>query len=202
MARVKYHKQEGCTVIAIQGGNDYYLPAPNALEYTAISAPLAQTVSFTGAPAHAPYSSTFTVVATSNTGLTATITSTGSCTINGTTVTMTSGTGRCELTAQWPANYLYNAAVAFQTTYAEKISSGLNWVTPAPITYGTALSAIQLDATANVAGSFVYTPGAGTVPKVPKPPQTCDTLKVTFTPTLSEDYEKETASVCLVVNPN
>jgi hypothetical protein len=35
---------------------------------------------------------------------------------------------------------------------------------------------------------------------VPTPPATCDTLKVTFTPS-SKDYEKATASVCLVVNP-
>ena len=34
---------------------------------------------------------------------------------------------------------------------------------PAAITYGTALSATQLDATAPVPGTFVYTPAAGTV---------------------------------------
>ena len=45
----------------------------------------------------------------------------------------------------------------------------LNW-TPAPITYGTALSSTQLDASAAdsvtgaaVAGTFVYTPAAGTI---------------------------------------
>ena len=39
----------------------------------------------------------------------------------------------------------------------------ITWNNPANITYGTALSATQLNATANVAGSFTYTPAAGTV---------------------------------------
>ena len=34
---------------------------------------------------------------------------------------------------------------------------------PAAITYGTALGATQLDATASVAGTFAYTPASGTV---------------------------------------
>ena len=37
------------------------------------------------------------------------------------------------------------------------------WTQPASIPYGTPLSATQLDATANVAGTFVYSPVAGTV---------------------------------------
>jgi len=37
------------------------------------------------------------------------------------------------------------------------------WPTPAPMAHGTALGASQLNATANVPGSFVYTPPAGTV---------------------------------------
>ena len=77
----------------------------------------------------------------------------------------------------------------------------MTWATPAPITYGTKLSATQLNATANVAGRFVYTPKSGTKPAVPTPPATCDTLSVTFTPTLSSDYTTATATVCLVVNP-
>ena len=37
------------------------------------------------------------------------------------------------------------------------------WNNPADIFYGTALSATQLNATANVPGTFTYTPAAGTV---------------------------------------
>ncbi|MGB9233978.1 MAG: hypothetical protein WCC04_06170, partial [Terriglobales bacterium] len=67
--------------------------------------------------------------------------------------------------------------------------------------HGTLLSSVQLDATANVSGTFVYSPAAGTEPKVPTPPATCDTLKVTFTPAQTADYTKQTATVCLVVTP-
>ena len=37
------------------------------------------------------------------------------------------------------------------------------WGAPAPIVYGTPLSATQLNATASVAGSFVYSPALGTL---------------------------------------
>jgi hypothetical protein len=71
----------------------------------------------------------------------------------------------------------------------------LTWATPAAITYGTALSATQLDATANVAGTFVYSPAAGTVLGAGS-----HTLSVTFTPTNSTDYTTAKATVTLTVN--
>jgi hypothetical protein len=37
----------------------------------------------------------------------------------------------------------------------------MQWAMPAPITYGTALTAAQLDATSSVAGSFTFNPSAG-----------------------------------------
>ena len=70
------------------------------------------------------------------------------------------------------------------------------WATPAAITYGTALSGSQLDASANVAGSFSYNPAAGAVL-----PGGSDTLSTTFTPTDSTDYTSGVrASVILQVN--
>lgn len=59
----------------------------------------------------------------------------------------------------------------------------LVWTNPAAITYGTALSGVQLNATAvynstNVAGTFTYTPAAGTVLNA----GAAQTLSVTFTP--------------------
>jgi len=71
----------------------------------------------------------------------------------------------------------------------------ITWPTPAAITYGTALSATQLDATANVAGAFVYNPAAGTILAVGS-----QTLSVTFTPTDTTDYTSATASVTITVN--
>jgi len=39
----------------------------------------------------------------------------------------------------------------------------ITWPTPAPIVYGTTLTAAQLDATSTKPGTFSYTPPAGTV---------------------------------------
>jgi hypothetical protein len=182
-----------CTVTANQSGNGNYLPAPTVTETTA-AAKAAQTVTFTGAPPTAPYQSTFAVTATTNTGITPTITASGSCSISGTTISMTSGTGLCTMTAKCAGNTNYLATTVTQTTTAEKLASALTWTAPAAIPYGTVLSGTQLDATADNAGKFVYSPAAGTVPKAGSP-----TLKVTFTPTLAKDYTTVTVSVALQV---
>ena len=39
----------------------------------------------------------------------------------------------------------------------------VTWATPAPITYGIALSGTQLNASANTGGTYAYTPASGTV---------------------------------------
>ncbi len=71
----------------------------------------------------------------------------------------------------------------------------LIWPTPAAIIYGTPLSATQLDATSGgVAGTFLYTPGAGAV--LAAGPQT---LWVTFSPTNTTAYTSATTSVALTV---
>ncbi len=63
------------------------------------------------------------------------------------------------------------------------VPATLTWAQPAPIVFGTALSGAQLDAVATgvtgaaVAGSFAYTPAAGTVVGVGS-----DALGVVFTP--------------------
>jgi hypothetical protein len=44
-----------------------------------------------------------------------------------------------------------------------KAIATITWDTPAPVPVGTALGSAQLDASANVAGRFVYSPAAGTV---------------------------------------
>jgi hypothetical protein len=71
----------------------------------------------------------------------------------------------------------------------------ITWATPAAITYPTALSATQLDASANVPGTSVYSPVSGTV----LAPGT-QTLSVTFTPTDTTDYKTATDSVDVTVN--
>ena len=76
-----------------------------------------------------------------------------------------------------------------------KATPAIAWATPEAITYGTKLSSAQLDATSKVAGTFKYTPAAGTLLPVGK-----DTLSVTFTPTNTTDYTTATATVTLTVN--
>ncbi|MFZ1918219.1 MAG: Ig-like domain-containing protein, partial [Terriglobales bacterium] len=191
-----------CTETITQAGNSNYAAAPPVVQHTTVAAAIAPTVSLT-APATAVYGSTYTVVATTNASTTPTITAAPAtvCTISGTTVTMVNGTGTCTVTAKWAADDVYKAATATAKTIAQKMATVLTWPTPAPITYGTPLSSTQLDASASynsspLPGTYVYSPAAGTVPKV----GTCDTLKVTFTPTQSTDFTKVTASVCLQVN--
>jgi hypothetical protein len=183
-----------CSVIANQAGNSNYAAAPQVTQ--SVNATLAvPTVSFTGAPASAQYLSTFIVTATTNAGVAATIKAAGSCTLSGTTVTIIKGTGTCTMTATWPATANYTSATAQQTTLAVKLTPVVTWTAPAPITYGTPLSSTQLDATATVAGTFVYTPPSGRVLKAGT-----QTLSVKFTPTQSTNYNTVTANVQITVN--
>src|SRR5207249_1966777 len=71
----------------------------------------------------------------------------------------------------------------------------ITWAAPASITFGTALSGTQLNATASVPGTFVYAPPAGTV----LPAGAGQTLSVTFTPTNAVNYATATASVAVTV---
>jgi hypothetical protein len=89
----------------------------------------------------------------------------------------------------------YSTATATVSLTVNQVTPALSWATPVAITYGTALSTTQLDASSTVAGTFVYTPAAGTVPKAG-----AQTLSVTFTPTDTTDYKAATATVTLTVN--
>jgi sugar lactone lactonase YvrE len=87
-----------------------------------------------------------------------------------------------------------NAQFNAQGAKAVTISgTKLNWAQPAAITFGTALSAAQLDATASVPGTFVYTPADGTVLSAGS-----QTLQVSFTPT-NQANAPATGSVILSV---
>src|SRR5438046_3707419 len=72
----------------------------------------------------------------------------------------------------------YNGASKDVTINVLKATPVITWATPAAIMYPTALSATQLNATADVAGGFVYTPASGTVLGAAS-----QALKADFTPT-------------------
>jgi alpha-tubulin suppressor-like RCC1 family protein len=87
-----------------------------------------------------------------------------------------------------------NSTVATLTII--KVNPVLTWTAPAPIAYGTALSAAQLNASASVPGSFAYTPAAGTYLTVGT-----SALRAVFTPTDSASYNAATATVNIAVSP-
>jgi uncharacterized membrane protein len=89
----------------------------------------------------------------------------------------------------------YTTAAASVTLTVIQATPVLSWMTPAAISYGTALSATQLDAGSTLAGVFAYSPAAGAVLSAG-----LQTLAVTFTPTDFTDYTPATASVTLTVN--
>ena len=70
----------------------------------------------------------------------------------------------------------------------------VTWPTPAPIYYGTALGAGQLDASANIPGSLVFNPTNGVVLNAGT-----NTLMVVFTPADMTDFSPTNLSVSLVV---
>jgi hypothetical protein len=88
----------------------------------------------------------------------------------------------------------YTAVTKTVSLVVGQVAPVISWATPASISYGTALSATQLNATASVPGTFLYTPAAGTTPAIGT-----DTLSVTFTPTDTTDYTSATKTVSLVV---
>jgi hypothetical protein len=90
----------------------------------------------------------------------------------------------------------YTTATASVTLTVQKATPAITWATPASITYGTALSATQLNASSPVSGTFVYSPAAGA-----KPAAGAHKLWVTFTPTDAADYKSIEVMVTLTVNP-
>lgn len=78
---------------------------------------------------------------------------------------------------------------------SSKTTPSVTWPQPAAITYPAPLTSTQLDATANVAGTFTYNPAVGTILSPGN-----QTLSATFAPNDTTDYNSATASVTLTVN--
>jgi hypothetical protein len=90
-----------------------------------------------------------------------------------------------------------NLTASTQVTITAKPSTNtpsITWNSPAGIIYGAALSSTQLNATANVPGTFIYSPAAGVVLKAGT-----QTLSVVFTPTDTTTYSSATATLQLSV---
>ncbi|HEV3341571.1 MAG TPA: choice-of-anchor Q domain-containing protein [Pirellulales bacterium] len=99
----------------------------------------------------------------------------------------------------------YTTAKGTVTVNVDKATPIVNWATPAAMTYGTALSSAQLDATSswtvatspvNVLGTLTYTPSTDTLLGAGS-----HTLNVAFTPSDTTDFTTATGSVTVIVNP-
>jgi len=81
------------------------------------------------------------------------------------------------------------------STSSTPVTPTISWPAPAAITYGTALTSTQLNATANYPGTFTYSPSSGTVLNVGT-----QTLNATFTPSDPTEVASATAKNSLTVN--
>src|SRR6202043_3209990 len=81
----------------------------------------------------------------------------------------------------------YTTATKTVTLTVTQAAPVITWANPSSVTYGTALSITQLNATASVPGTLVYTPAAGSIPAAGT-----NTLSVTFTPTDTTNYTTAT----------
>ena len=105
------------------------------------------------------------------------------------------GTYASGVGASFAASGNLNASSGSGSLTIAKATPVISWSNPSAITYGTALGSQQLNATANVAGSFVYTPSAGTVLGAGDN----QTLSANFTPTNTTNYNNASGSVSINV---
>jgi hypothetical protein len=90
----------------------------------------------------------------------------------------------------------YNVASGDVAVILNKATPILSWPQPAPVIEGTLLTETQLNATANVPGTFTYSPPLGTVLTATQQ------LSVVFTPADTVNYNDATATVTITVDPN
>jgi sugar lactone lactonase YvrE len=94
------------------------------------------------------------------------------------------------------SNPTFSSSVTTPLTLTLQQHAAVTWATPAAIADGTLLSSTQLNAVGNTAGTYVYSPVAGTALSPGS-----HTLSVTFTPANQDSYPGTgTATVTLVVN--
>jgi hypothetical protein len=143
-----------CTVNYDQAGNSDYNAAPELTD-SVTAGKIDQSISVnTHAPSSAAYGSQFTVAATAPGGA-VTYSSSGSCSNNGATFTMTSGSGACTVSYDQAGNGSYNAAPELtETVNASKASQSIAVITHAPTgaVYGSQFAV----AASAPAGAVVY----------------------------------------------
>lgn len=164
------------TVRASQGGNENYNAAAN-VDRSFNVAKASATISLSSL-SHIYDGTPKSAVASTNPAALSGVT----ITYNGSAVIPTNAGNYSVVAALTNDNYA--AANVTGTLSIAKANPVITWQNPADIAVGTPISATQLNATASVAGAFVYSPPAGTVLDVGNGQQ----LTVTFTPTNLANY--------------
>ena len=180
-----------CTVTAHQGGDPNWNPAPDVSQSFNIGK-ASQTISFGSLSGKTYGDADFPVSASASSGLAVSFSIvSGPATISDNTITIT-GVGAVTVRASQGGDANYNPATSVDRSFTvAKATPLITWNNPAEIIYGTALSGTQLNATASVPGTFVYTPAAGMVLGA----GSGQTLSVSFTPTDTGNYNTNTATV-------
>ena len=178
-----------CTITASQAGDGNYNAAASVVQAFTISN---SSVTITLSNLSQTYDGTAKAptAVTTPSGLSVTFTYTQ----DGTPVASPTNAGAYNITATInDPNYQGSTTGILVISKATPV---ITWNNPANITYGTSLSSTQLNATANVGGTFVYNPPASTVLNVGT-----HQLSVTFTPTDTANNTTAQASASLSVDP-
>ncbi len=112
-----------------------------------------------------------------------------------TEATIASNVGTYDIIVSGAAADNYNITYVKGTLTVEKATPTITWATPSAITYGTALSSSQLNASSSVDGAFAYSPDLASIPSAGE-----QELTVIFTPTDAESYEIAYDTVSIMVN--
>ncbi len=170
--------------------------SPATVVYGSASVTLAAQVSYTG-PVPPTGGLTFQV----GTGAAVSAVCSGaasplSCAASYNTAALTASSVGYPITATEAPDPNFAASSGSSVLVVTRAPTVITWPTPAAIPVGTALSGQQLNATANIPATPVYTPPAGTVLSTGT-----HTLSVTFTPADTTDYAPATQQVSLAVLP-
>src|SRR6185436_14215348 len=158
-----------CVLTASQGGNANYNAATD-VERTVVANKANQVITFAQPASPKVLGTSFAVSASSDSGLAVDIAAAGGCSINaaGDTVTMTSGSTDCVLTASQGGNANYNAATdVMRTVVANKADQTITFGTIAAKTFGDADFNLTASASSGLSVSFSAT-GDCTVVAGPK----------------------------------
>jgi hypothetical protein len=170
----------------------------------AIASPVAraaQSISFGPLAGKTFGDAAFTLSATATSGLPVTFSLVSGNAILSSGMLAITGAGPITVRASQAGNASFAAAVSVDQSFVvAKATPVIAWSAPANITAGTPLGAAQLNATASVAGTFAYTPPAGTVLAA----GAAQTLSVLFTPAdaANENPASKTVSINVVAAAN